>query len=487
MNLGENIRKGAKWLAAGSLGGQLVQFAVGIVLARLLVPADFGAIVTIQIFTGLAGYLVSGGTGEALIQAKEVEARHYDVVFTLQLVMGSLIYLFFFLIAPWFAAWFDSGLYQDLLRVSALSFLLRPFANLPRVKLRREMRFRPISLIDFSVLLWISAISISLAYGGFGPWSLVLGALIGTSTTAVLLMSVARWRPAFRFDREVAMRLGGYGLKVSATELVGYLSTQTANLIVSRLMGPAIVGLYNKGDSLSQLPLRTISGAVYQPVFRALAQVQDDKNQSRYIYLRTITLLIVYTLPIYIGLAWLARPFIEVVYGPKWLSAAEPLQILSTAGLLFCIWHPAGAVVAAQNQLGRELVVNLISWAALAAGCIVGAQFGIAGVAWAVLATHIYTTSHMTWLASRCIGIRFSALVAAVAPASVPSLILLATLALLDAMLPANFAATHAAVYMVLLSGAGALAYAGAFLFLPLPLLASESARWRRALRLARE
>src|SRR4051812_2412688 len=148
MTLGQRIRAGAKWSGAGSLTGQMLQFLVSIALARLLVPADFGLIATVQIFTGFAGIFASGGTGEALVRAQHVTRRDFNVVLTLQLTIGAFIFLLLYLGAPALAHWFANPLYQDLLRISAVSFLLRPFNNLPKVMLRREMRFKAISLID---------------------------------------------------------------------------------------------------------------------------------------------------------------------------------------------------------------------------------------------------------------------------------------------------------------------------------------------------
>ena len=137
MNLGDRIRKGAKWLTAGSIVGQVMQFTIGVALARILVPHDFGLLVTVQIFTGIAGYFASGGTGDALVRAKALGPRDCDVTFTLQLAVCVLIYGAFFLLAPWVSVWFNNSLYTDLMRVSAVSFLIRPFLNLPRAILRR--------------------------------------------------------------------------------------------------------------------------------------------------------------------------------------------------------------------------------------------------------------------------------------------------------------------------------------------------------------
>ena len=486
MNLGDSIRAGARWLTVGSVGRQVLQFAVGIVLARLLVPADFGFIVTIQIFTGLASRMASGGTGEALIQTKEISNRHYQVTFTVQLAIAAAIYLGFFVSAPWFADWFGNPLYVDLLRVSTLTFLVRPFINVPRAHLRREMRFKALSVVDFTALIITSIASITLAYMGYGPWSLVLSGLIGMVWPLIAFMALTGWRPGVRFDPVIARTLGGFGFKFSVAEIVSYLRWQTSNLIISRLLGPSMVGLYNKGDSLSKLPFQTISSAVYQPVFRALAVGQENLDQSKYIYFRTISLLVVYTLPFYIGMAFLAEPFITVVYGNHWIQAAEPLQILAAAGLFFCIGHPAGAVLAAQNKLEKEIVVQLMSWLVVAVACLTTIRWGIVGVAFGMLISHIYSAVHMTWVTLRCLRSSWGELLTALVPGLILNSILLVTLLAGRQTVFGGLAENQPAFFLLAASMTGAFVYMAAFLYLPIPALAKESARWRRALRLAR-
>jgi len=147
MSVGQSIRSGAKWLFAGNIGNQILQFGFGVVLARILVPGDFGMLVTIQAFTGLAGFIAGGGMGQALVRAKEATEYDFQVIFTMQLIIGCFIYMCFFLIAPFFAAEFDNPLYQDLLRVSAISFLIRPFTNIHTSWLSREMRFKERMLV----------------------------------------------------------------------------------------------------------------------------------------------------------------------------------------------------------------------------------------------------------------------------------------------------------------------------------------------------
>jgi len=484
-SLGDRIRKGAKWLTAGSVFGQVMQFAFGVALARILVPHDFGLLVTVQIFTGIAGYFASGGTGDALVRAKVLGPRDCDVTFTLQIAVCVLIYGAFFLLAPWVSVWFKNTLYTDLMRVSAISFLIRPFLNLPRAILRRDMRYDVLALLGLGGMAISGLSSIGMALAGMGVWALVLGGLAGSILTIVPYAYLARWRPAFHIDREVVRQLWAYGAKVSITELISYIRKQVSNLIISRTLGPATVGIFNKADSLSYMPVRTISSAVYDPVFRALSTTQDNRDQSRYIYLRTITLLTVYTLPFYVGLHWLARPFILLLFGSKWIGSVPLLEILALSGLFFCIGHPPGAVLAARNELGREIVVQAIHLILLTVGAFVGLRWGVEGVAWAVFGTYGYSSLHMSWLANRSIGASYAQVVKALGPGLILNAILIGTLLLCDLILPLSIRASSLA-YLLVMTSVGGLVYASAFFLLPIPALASESLRWRRALRLAR-
>lgn len=487
MTLGENIRKGAKWLVAGNLGNQVFQFAVGVILARLLAPADFGMLVTMQVFTGVVGMIASGGMGEALVRAKKADEHDFNVVFTVQLSIGVLIYLAFFFLSPAIALAFNEPLYTDLIRISALSFLLRPMLNSRNNWLQREMRFKDSALVGFAAAIFAGGISIIMAWAGMGVLSLILSGLAGSLVGIILLDRVTPRRPRVIIDIDTARIHSSYGLKSSANELVSYLRKQTSNLIISHVAGPGSVGLYNKAESLAMLPLATISGSVYSPVFRAMAKVQEDTDQVRYLFYRMTSLLVVYTLPFYIGLTWLAEPFISVVYGEKWLPAAEPLAIVSLGGLIFCIGHPCGAVLAARNLLGREVLIQAATWAFVAIASLIGLHYGgLPGVAWGVVASHLFSTTLMYYLSSQSVQGSLRELINAIAPGVLLNALMLAVLWGLDLLLPAGFQEQQQAAYLLLSATVGAFTYGAGFLYLPITALTEESLRWRKTLRLAR-
>lgn len=486
MSLGASIRSGATWLMFGSLGNQGLQFAIGIVLARLLTPADFGLIVTVQIFTGLAGLIAGGGMGQALIREKEVERCDFHAVFTTQLLIGIAIYVLFYAIAPLVAHSFGDPIYTTLIRISTLSFILRPFLNIPSVILRRDMRFKETSMVGVAAGLISGVAGIAMAWSGWGVWSLVISGFIGSFASIAALLWIARYVPRPLLDTQRARRFAAFGLKFSLNDIVSYLRSQAANLVISRQMGASAVGLYNKADSLVNIPFQTVSASLYDALYRGLATVQDDLAESKRLYLRSIELLAVYTLPIYLGMAWLAEPFILGIYGPRWAEAATPMAILALTGVFTCVGHPAGAVLAAQDMLGRELVIQVTFLCTTVAGILVGMHWGVPGMAAGIVAARAISSFHITHLVATRLPLRLGEVLATLRPSLLLCGFMLLALLLMEHLVIRHLPLKLPLLELALGAAAGGLAYAAAFLTLPIGSLAGERGRWLRVLHLQR-
>jgi teichuronic acid exporter len=483
VSLGHNIRHGVAWLFIGNTGRNMLSFLFGIVLARLLAPSDFGVLLTIQVFTGLAGYFAGGGMGQALVRAKEATKQDYDIVFTLQLSIGCLIYTGFFFAAPLFAKWYDTPLYADLLRVSALSFIFRPLVNLPASMLYRQMRYKAQTVVGFTSLLLSSSTSILLAWLGFGVWSLIWGGFVGSIYNAAVLTSLARWRPGFSLDFRRGRDIARYGLLVSANDIVDYLRNQVSIFILSRTLDPTSVGLYNKGESLAKMPYRFICTSVYQVLFRAMATEQENLDKCRYLFFRSITLVAVYATPFYIGMLWLAEPLIRGIYGEKWLSAAGPLMILAFAWPFWMANNLSGAVSAAHNLLSTELKIQIASLVITALSVFIAVPYGIDGVAWAIVGAAAFSSLAMHRLALKYLKAKWRSSLRAVVPAVLLNGILAGTLFLLEMLLPPSWIERDL-TRIALMGVVGGLVYAVCFLYLPITELATERLRWKSKLRL---
>jgi O-antigen/teichoic acid export membrane protein len=481
MSLGQSIRVGVKWGFLGNIGSRLMDFVFGVALARLLMPADFGMILTISTFTGFASMVMSGGMGQSLIRAKEVTERDYDAVFTMQLTMSIVIYIGFFFTAPLIGEFFHNRLYADLIRVSALAFFMRPFTFMRNAWLNREMEFRMRSMVDLAAGLLTGVTSILMAWTGMGVWSLILSGLVGALAKNILLALISPVRLRLNFNWQAMRKHSSYGFKITANDFLSYLTLESKNLILSKFMGPAFLGLYNKAESLSRIPNQLFMSATIQPVFRALSKVQDDLDQTKYMFYRVITLLMVYTTPLYVGLWWVSEPFIGMVYGAKWLPTAHPLCILVMAGIFFNIMHPCAVLLDAQNRLAQEMVALVIRLIVTIAACFIGMRWGLTGVAWAILASHVFSAVYYYVLARNTISTSTADLVHAIMPGLILNSLLFGVLGALNYAL-GGLQASLPAVYLIIMTIAGIICYMAAFLFLPIPALKSETEHWKQKL-----
>lgn len=486
MNLGERIRGGIKWVLAGRVGRQILHLAFAIALARLLMPEDFGLLITVQIFTGAAMLVAGGGMGQALVQTKTLGPHDSHVIFTAQLVLGVLLYALFFSIAPWFAQWFNEPIYTDLLRVSAITFLVRPLSDVPSSLLQRAMRYKAHAIIHALAGVVGGAASISMAVAGWGVWSLVLGGLVGTVASIALLLAATRWTPRIKMDRTILERLGTYGVKVSGNNIVSHFFSQTPNFVLSRFVGPAEVGLFNKAVSLSAAPNEILGRSTKKVIFRALSETQENLDQSRYVLFRSTLLITVYTFPFFVGFWWVAESLIITVYGSHWAEAAPPLQILALGGFFAILTTQFSAVTAARNLLGAEMFIRIASWAVLIVLLIPTYTHGISAVAWALVATTILRSILLYTLVAGNLGFTIQTFAKALKPAIVLNTILLVTLWSTHALLVAPYQDQYP-LYLLAMTTTGTLTYAISFLYLPLRDLSNEQARWKRVLRLTRK
>ena len=479
MTLGQSIRNGAKWLAFGKLGNRLFEFAFGVALARLLVPADFGMIATIHIFTGFVGMFTAGGMGQSLIRAKQANANDFTAVFTLQLAVGVLVYLGFFFGAPLVARFFENPVYTDLVRISALSFLLRPLVSMRNAWLNREMQFKSRAIVDVMTAFVGGFLSVGMALFGMGVWSLTVSGLLGALFNNLWLGRLTPLKPSLNLDMATMRKHARYGAKIVGNDLVNHLHAQSRTLILSKLAGPAFLGLFNKAESLARLPNQLLMSPTMEPLFRAMSKTQDDLDQTKYLFYRAVTLLMAYTTPAYVLLWWIAEPFIGIVYGPNWVAAGAPMSILTLAGVFLNVAFPCSAVLAAQNRLGKEMVAAAINLLVMVGACVIGLRWGLEGAAWGVVLAQSLFAVHLYCLVLRTLPTRLAELMHAVRPGLLLGALLFGFLALVDRAI--SLPLGHApAAYVLVMSMLGLLFYTGVFLLLPLRALESEAARWRK-------
>jgi O-antigen/teichoic acid export membrane protein len=372
---------GVLWSGGASVTQQILNFAVTVVLARLLVPADFGLVATIAIFTGFISLFVDFGISAALIQRPSLTERHRSSAFWMNLVGGILLGGLVAALAPLLARFFNEPRLVALTLVLSVNFVVGSLGIVQSALLQRTMAFRRLGTIAVNSTAIGGAAAIASAVAGVGVWSLIMQLIASTGSRTVLLWATSEWRPTRVVDRTAMRELWRYSRGLAGFNAVNYWARNADNFLIGKFVGPAGLGIYNRAYNLMLLPIQQISAVTSRVMFPALSRIHDDPARVRGAYLKAIGIIGLISFPFMLGLFVVAKPFILTLYGPKWAAAAPVLQILCIAGLMQPVYTTVGWIYQSQARTDLMMRWGLVASAVIVAGFALGIHWGVEGVA----------------------------------------------------------------------------------------------------------
>jgi O-antigen/teichoic acid export membrane protein len=403
------------WTGASRMVQLVLQFVFAAVLARLLLPSAFGLMAALAVFTGFGIIFTDLGISPAIVQRQVVEERHLSSAFWLNLAMGTFLTLLLMALAPALAAFYDEPRLLVLTLAVAPSLLLSSFSAVQNAILDREMNFRRLSIVETLALVGGNCAAIAMALAGFGVWSLVGLALIGSALRAVLLWFSLTWRPRMRPQRSALSELWEYGGGFTGYRILTYWSANADNLLIGRFIGVRPLAFYNRAYNLMTLPNATAGAITMRVMIPALSRLQDNKDRVRRIYLDSIGLITLVMFPLVIGMLVLSDPFIRSVYGPRWAPSAPLLQILSAVALLQVVTGTASWIFMTQGRTGLLFRWSVFSSIGAILSFVIGLPWGAKGVAVGFLVYNILVTYPLMAYAGRLIELPAVAIGRAVA------------------------------------------------------------------------
>ena len=310
------VVSGAKWAGMSKLGTQGLQFLAGLVLARLLTPADFGLLASIYVVTGFATLFFEMGLGAALVHQRSPSERDLSTVFWVNVISGLLYAGLMWALSPLVAEFFDAPQMTTLMPFVALAFTFG-LGVVHYSLLQRRLRFRTVAVVDLSAALAGHATTVVAALLGAGTFALVAGPLVTTSLTSVILFCVVRWRPRHFIDRGSLRELWRFSGGMLGFNAVSYWGRNADNLLIGRFLGAAPLGIYGRAYNLMLLPVTQITGTLGRVMFPALAAVRDDHPRVRSMYLRSLGTINFVTIPVLVGLAATAEGLVPLLWGDQ--------------------------------------------------------------------------------------------------------------------------------------------------------------------------
>lgn len=396
---------GVAWNFVRVFGQTLASLGTGIVLARLLQPEDFGLLAVAMIFIGVADLVASVGMEPAVVQRKELTDQHLRVATTLSLISGSILTLIFWALAHPISLFFNEPRLEAIVPVLAVGLGFSATFASSRGLLIRQMDFRRLFLIDLvAYLVGYAGVAIGMALLGFGVWSLVIGTVVSLVIQSIAVAFVARPRWPLSLSSTEVKDLLGFGGEVSLNNTINYLGASVDYMVIGKFLDATVLGLYTRAYQLVSMPLNKIAGTIAMALFPSYAEVQHDRERLARVYLKTINATALVTFPILTGFAIAGELVVVGLYGEKWGMAVPAFRILALAGFFKTIFHLAGPVAQATDNVRGEIRRQLVYLVILAVGCYFLVEYGIEYVAWVVVVSSFWLYLSMAQLAGRIVG-----------------------------------------------------------------------------------
>lgn len=375
-SLKDKTVKGVGWSAIDNVVQYAVTFIVGIVLARLLTPDDYGLIGIVTIFTSICTTLINAGFTTALIRKKDATNDDYNTVFLVNLGMSLLLYALIFFCAPFIADFFHRDELISLTRVSSLGMVIGALALVQQTRLTKRIDFKSQTKITIIASICSGVIGITMALFGFGVWALVAQHLSSQILRTFLLWFVNKWVPSMRFSKSSFNELFGFGWKIMASNVLDTIWKELYQVVVGRYYNPATLGQYTRATQFSNLFSSNLTNVIQRVTFPTLSNIQDDNARMVSAYRRIIKVTMFITAIGMFFLGAISEPLLYCLIGPKWYEAATYLPLICIAGSTYPLQALNLNMLEVQGRsdlfLGIEVIKKIIAIGPLFVGAIVG-------------------------------------------------------------------------------------------------------------------
>ncbi|GAA2030224.1 lipopolysaccharide biosynthesis protein [Pseudokineococcus marinus] len=421
--MGRAVVRGATWATSARMLTQALQFAVGLVLARLLVPEEFGLVASVYVITGFAVMFFELGLGSALVQRASLTEKDKSTVFWVNALGGVLFAGLLALAAPLVADFYGQPELVALTPLVALAFTLS-IGVVHNALLQRRLAFRAVATIEVVAAVLGHGTTLVAALLGAGAYALAYGPLVTSAAASIGSFAAVRWWPRHFISGRSLRELWRFSGGLLGFNVVNYWGRNADSLLVGRVLGAAPLGLYNRAYNLMLLPITQVTAALGRVMFSALSAMQGDHARMRSAYLRSLRVINTVTVPMLVGLAAVSDGLVPLLWGPNWTATIPVLQVLCIAGLPQCISTSVGWLYQATGRTTVMFLMGVVGTVVGVVAIVVGLQWGVVGVAVAVLVRYWLMLPVGVHVAGRAVGLRARTVLAQAAPVFFMSLVM---------------------------------------------------------------
>ena len=391
-NLKNKVFSGIFWKFGERILAQLVSFVVSIVLARLLLPEQYGIIAMITVFITIANVFVTSGFSTSLIQKKDADETDFSTIFWCSLLVACIIYFLLFISAGWIADFYSHPLLKPVLRVFSLKIIISSYNSIQHAYVSRHMIFKRFFFSTLFGTLLSGVVGIIMAMQGFGVWALVAQYLINSVVDSIVLTITISWRPKLLFSYNSAKKLMGYGWKILAADFMGTFFDQLRSFVIGKWYMPADLAYYNKGKQIPDLLSNNISATIITVLFPAIANQNNDLLRVKKMTQKSIRTASYIMSPLIVGTCVVSKTLVIVLLTEKWLPCTIFMQLMCMNALVGIIGNTSLQTVKAMGRSDILLKLEFYKKPVYLLLLIIGAHFSVLGIAITQVIYAVYGT-----------------------------------------------------------------------------------------------
>jgi len=305
---------------------QFIQLVLGIILARILFPSDFGLIGMMTIFVVVSGLFVDSGLSSALIQKQNRTEEDFSTVFYFNIIVCLVCYILIYIGAPYISAFYNTPELTSIIRVFFLSLIISSFSTVQGAKLRIALDFKKKAICSLVAVVISGSVGIWMAYSGYGVWSLVMQTITNSLITLIVLTALIRWKPLPIFSKTSFKQLFGFGSKLLGAAFIDAIIDNLYTFLLGRYFTKQQVGFYTKGLQIPSVIAGTLSSMLENVTYPVMTSIQDNKELLIAVYRRLIRMVSFLVIPSMVGLAFISESFVRYFLTEKWMPAVVLMQ-----------------------------------------------------------------------------------------------------------------------------------------------------------------
>lgn len=376
-NLKQKMLGALAWSTIDRFGQQAVQFVIGLFLARLLTPDDYGLIGMVMLFVALSNTIVDSGFVQALIRKQDADEIDYNSVFYFNIFISIILYFVLYFSAPAIAAFFNQPKLVLICRVIFIEIIFNSLYLIPIAKMLKDIDFKNGAKINILTVTFSGAVGISLAFYGAGVWALVAQQVLFHFFRMIGLHVFVKWRPRFIFSFKVIRELWGFSMNLLGTSILNIFFNYIYVLILGKYYQKSEVGFYTQGNKLNETINYSFQTILVGSTYSLLVKIQDDDERFRRIFREIAQKISIITFPVMLVLIGIAKPLISVLLTDKWLPSLPYFQLLCLATLFSPLYALSMSAMNARGQSKTTFRIEFIKKSMILASVLICFHYGI--------------------------------------------------------------------------------------------------------------